>query len=528
MSTRWQIRTDLRRLAGEACSDGPLVIAAGAGKGGVGTSLVLANLGLFLAQLGKRILVVDLARGGGNVHSMVGHTGQPPAEEPGPDAQVDRFIETTPISGLDVIPGRPGDRRRPPRLGWKRWYSTVGEMRSRYDGFFFDCGAWPRREELDLFVHAGACFVVIVPEPTSVDSTMGFLQEATRRHLAHEPALGPRVRKILAADRRAPPTPAEVLDRVADADEAAAGALARHLERFRPGLVVNQARVRTDFDLGPAVESVARRVLGIPLTFLGSIEADDAIWKSVRHGRPLLVDAPTSKPAKEIERIARRVLAPESAARAAGARVREPARQENFYEALEVDPGTTEEEVRRAYRRLREVYSGTHIATQGHVGPAELRRIRARIDEAYETLTDVSLRRPYDLALKDAAGQAARGPQPPPRATTSEAGPPGDRAPRSRESDPPIAEGTEFTGAFLRDVRRRRGIEREAVARLTKIGSTYLRAIEEEDYAALPEEVFLRGYLRHVARTLGLPERDVAESYLRRYRAGRRRPGRRR
>ncbi len=500
---RWQIRTDLRKLAIDACAEGPLSIAAAGGKGGVGTSLLLANLGVFLAQIGNRILLVDLARGGGNLHSMIGHAGDAPAETAGDGDSPDRFAETTPISGLDVIPARPADRRRSPRLGWKRWREEIARLAPAYDGFLFDCGTWPRREELDLFVHAYSPVVVIVPEPTSVDSTLGLLLEATRRFLAHDPSLGALVRRTLSACRGALPTPAELLERIADTDETAAASLARRLARFRPGLVVNQVRVKADFDLGLAVESVARRVLGVPLQFVGAIESDDAVWKTIRHGRPLLVDAPTSRSAKEIERIARRLLAPEGAAPGVRPGLRRPGRTENLYEALEVDPGATDDEVRRAYRRLREVYSTGHIATRSHVGAADMRRIQARVEEAYETLTDVSRRRPYDRGLKEAAGRNGPGP--------------------AVEND---AAQAGFTGATLREARRGAGMEREDLAAAAHVGGVYIRAIEEEEFGALPEEVYLRGYLRQVARALGLPERDVAEGYLRRYRWGRRKPDR--
>ena len=524
MHERWQIRPDIRKLAAEAQRGGPLVVVAAAGKGGVGTSLVLANLGLFFAQIGRRVLLIDLARGGGNLHAMVGHA----ARREGPEAEADDVeiearIEETAIANLAIIPARPADRRRAPGLGWRTWLEeTVVRLQPRFDAFLFDGGAWPRREAFDLFVHAAAPVVVCAPEPTAVESTLGFLREATNRFLAHEPDRGTFVREVLAATGRAPPTPAEVLERVADRDEEAARALFRHVQSFVPGLVMNQVRVRGDFDLGPAVESVARRILGIPLRFLAAIETDDAIWKSVRSGRPLLVEAPSSRPAREIERVARWILLPDAAPRPGAPRLREPGHDANLYEILEVDRGASEEEIRRAFRRARDLYSGQHVATRGHVSPAEQRRALMRAEEAYETLVDPSLRRPYDRTLSEAEDS-----EPTPPAEPRGGGSRGVVVPAAPTSRPPSEGETEYTGALLREVRRRRGMERDDVAAVTRIGTAYLRAIEEEDFDALPEEVFLKGYLRQIARVLGLPERNVADTFLRRYRAGRRRQARR-
>ena len=55
--------------------------------------------------------------------------------------------------------------------------------------------------------------------------------------------------------------------------------------------------------------AVAERFLGMPLDYLGHIEHDDTVWLTVRRRQPLLIDSPTSKSARNIERVARRILA---------------------------------------------------------------------------------------------------------------------------------------------------------------------------------------------------------------------------
>jgi MinD superfamily P-loop ATPase len=50
----------------------PQVVAVGGGKGGVGKSLIAANLGIFLATLGKKVVVVDCSLGAPNLHLFCG------------------------------------------------------------------------------------------------------------------------------------------------------------------------------------------------------------------------------------------------------------------------------------------------------------------------------------------------------------------------------------------------------------------------------------------------------------------------
>jgi flagellar biosynthesis protein FlhG len=51
---------------------GRRIIAIGGGKGGVGKSLIAANLAIYLSQLGKRVVLIDADLGGANLHTFVG------------------------------------------------------------------------------------------------------------------------------------------------------------------------------------------------------------------------------------------------------------------------------------------------------------------------------------------------------------------------------------------------------------------------------------------------------------------------
>lgn len=58
-------------------------------------------------------------------------------------------------------------------------------------------------------------------------------------------------------------------------------------------------------------------------------------------------------------------------------------------------------------------------------------------------------------------------------------------------------------GAELRRIREKRGADLAQVAQATKIGIRHLEALERDDFAALPDEVFVRGFIRAYAAFLG-------------------------
>ena len=72
---------------------------------------------------------------------------------------------------------------------------------------------------------------------------------------------------------------------------------------------------------------------------------------------------------------------------------------DSHYELLEVPPTASFEDIRRANRRIRDVYGAESIAVCGLYDPASLEAVHRRLDLAYTTLMDAAKRKDYDLDL---------------------------------------------------------------------------------------------------------------------------------
>jgi Helix-turn-helix domain len=68
-------------------------------------------------------------------------------------------------------------------------------------------------------------------------------------------------------------------------------------------------------------------------------------------------------------------------------------------------------------------------------------------------------------------------------------------------------------GQVLQDARRRREVDLAEVEAATRIRPRYLRAIEEEEWGALPGGFYTRGFIRTYASFLGLDGDRLAEDY---------------
>jgi cytoskeletal protein RodZ len=67
---------------------------------------------------------------------------------------------------------------------------------------------------------------------------------------------------------------------------------------------------------------------------------------------------------------------------------------------------------------------------------------------------------------------------------------------------------TENFGSVLREARERRSISLADVARETKLSRTSLKLLEAGELDDLPAEVFVRGFIRSYARSVGLRESE--------------------
>jgi flagellar biosynthesis protein FlhG len=490
------------------------VVVVAAGRGGVGKALVAVNLAIYFAQLGKSVVLVDADTTGSNLHT---HFDLPAGRtEPSLEALENALVATS-VPGLSLLPAAHDAPYGPSllRAGRKaRWLSRLRAMPADY--LVIDAGPGAGNFSVDLALAADVSIAVTAPDPSAVETTYRFVRAAYRRRLRRA-LLRDRFRMHLferaLEELGALPAPIELVRTLAKMDRTLAELAWHEAKRTRLNLVVNQTRLRGDVELGGWMSMLATRHYGVTLDELGHIEHDDTVWLSMRRRRALLIDSPTCKAARNLERIGRRVVALMTTPPADGVPdAAAPAGPPTLYEALGVGRTATDEEVRRAYKSQREVYANGSIAVSSLFGPRALAAEQARLEEAYETLLDAVRRRAYDLStFPDIAEQSVPSARP---IRAADAEQRMLRAELVREIGP----DTEFSGSMLRKVREAQGIELTEISAHTKIGRSHLAALEEETWEALPAEVYVRGFLVEVAKYLRLDPAQVQRTYLRRMR----------
>lgn len=183
--------------------------------------------------------------------------------------------------------------------------------------------------------------------------------------------------------------------------------------------------------------------------------------------------------------------------------------EQNYYEILEVSPTATPKEIQKAYEHAKETFHIDSLAVYSLFSEQEIEEIQAAIEEAYQVLTDEALRKRYDQSHYQILGQQKL--EKPPEIPV----PLRERKPPPASADVPVRVGDEtYRGKILKQIRERMSIDLETIAQETRISLKTLEFIEGEDLEKLPPLVYLKGFLKGYAQSLGLDPHKVVEEYI--------------
>lgn len=524
----------------------PALWAVGGGKGGVGRTLLVANMGIQMARQGKKVAVADLDLLGSNLHSYLGIHRVPRTLErlTGPDeVPLASLLLDTSVSSLKLLAGiqrllTPAERA----AAVERFLRQAASL--PVDFVLVDCGSGRSPETLDLFRAAGRGILVATPEPISTESLYLFaealLQRVVECRLSSEDLEKLEIARI--------PDPGEkdgklsfrtAVERLRREKDPCCERILEALRPLRLRLVLNQVRTDSEGELSRVLKAGFEKFFGLELRPVGSVEYDLSVLQATQKGKPLSQQYPNSAATQGVERAVTALLTP---FRDEGSELPPLARDLStldHYRLLEVDPGASSREIQLVYQILKRAYEPDSLFLHPLLSPAQIEQVGGMIDAAYRTLIFLETRTEYDRRLvadgilrpeqarQTTAEPALEAQSAPP--TPEEAIPPlppvkdakhpetsgAGSAPEapSRDGQAP-GRGQPVTGATLRQYREARKLALEAIVERTKIRPAILEALEEDRFSELPAPVFLKGFLRQLAVCLGLDPAVVSREYM--------------
>ena len=298
-----------------AVNRGARLLAIGGGKGGVGKTFVTTNLATALARLGKRVVVVDVDLDGANLHTCLG--------VPAPRRSLADFVSEreedlgkllvdTPLPNLKLIGATHANLADAQPSHLRRVRLVRGLRQLDADLVLLDLGAGTHASVLDYFLVSDDGILVLQPEPTSIENAYSFLRAAFYRRMRLA-MIGHGVRQLvtLAMDQRNERgirTPLDLLREIEAMDTAEARRFVETMRIFRPRVIVNSARTAEDVKLGFAVSSVCKKYFGIDAEYLGYVNHDDEVRRSVSMRRPIVDLHHDADVSIYLQRIARKLI----------------------------------------------------------------------------------------------------------------------------------------------------------------------------------------------------------------------------
>ncbi|MDR2072922.1 MAG: P-loop NTPase [Spirochaetaceae bacterium] len=293
------------------------IIPIASGKGGVGKSLVAANLAVALAQAGQRVVLADLDLGASNLHLVLGY--QSPAKGIGtllnnPKPDFSQVISKTDVRGLRFIPG---DQEIPGMANLKSYQRNVLVRRllslePDTDILILDLGAGTHQSILDFFLLSGKGIVVSSPAVTATLNAYVFLKNTVFRLMYTVFKKGTGAYNYLEKMRKdgsgsqhlyIPNLLAEVHKIDPESHKKYADAVAH----FNPRLIMNMIEDPKDADVAMKIRRSCEEYLDIKVEHLGVMYRDSIQDIALASRLPVVLYKPQSVIAQAIYRIADKI-----------------------------------------------------------------------------------------------------------------------------------------------------------------------------------------------------------------------------
>ncbi len=293
------------------------IIPVASGKGGVGKSLLVANLGIALAARGYKVTLVDLDLGGSNLHTCLGLPNRYGGvgdflKGGGGSRSLNHYLLQTSWNNLSFLPG---DGRTPfmaniPARQRKMLMTHISRLPG--DFILLDLGAGSALNTLGFFgmVHQG--ILVTSFETPSIMNLLSFLKNFSYWVVSvaaqRDDAVYQRLTQAFKATMEMTPvTVARLLDEIRLLDPSMEQEVGRRLQQYVPRIVFNMGDRAEDLAVCAQISRAMEHGLSLKPEYFGFIRYDGAVRRSMIEEVALTALDPHGGAVTDIDKIADRV-----------------------------------------------------------------------------------------------------------------------------------------------------------------------------------------------------------------------------
>jgi flagellar biosynthesis protein FlhG len=290
--------------------------SVGGGKGGIGKSLVTLGLGVALARLGKKVILIDGDLGGANLHTLMGVRYPHVTLEHFLTKKVTRLEDTvieTSVEGIGLICGADDlmGAANPTFSQKIRLLREIEELPAQY--VLFDQGAGTSFNTLDFFNFSGGKIALFTSQTTSLQNAYGFIKSALYRKLSRDFAKDDEILQYLyqggeAGNGNNSSTIQDLLDHFKSVNPEKHTRLNQALWDFHLFLVVNMVKSNADLKAPEIIRSVCQDFLNIQPEIMGQVLFDSGVEAAISQMVPFPLHQKKSKAMVGLEEIALKLV----------------------------------------------------------------------------------------------------------------------------------------------------------------------------------------------------------------------------
>ena len=289
--------------------------AVGGGKGGVGKSIVTLLLGVRLARLGSKVILVDADLGGANLNILLGVRYPLHTLEDFINRRVDRLenaLTSTPIENLRLLCGADDilGIANPKFTQKKRILDQLKHLDA--DIILLDLGAGTSFTTMDFFLYAGGKIVVLSPQVTSIQNAYGFIKSCLHRNLVRTFSKDTEaltlIKSVISDEEKKIESISELRKSLLSLGQEREPLLSSCFNDMKPGIVVNMIRNEKERNVAKVIHDVSEKYLDISPEYLGFVHYDPILDKSINQMESFLTTGKSNTANMQVYDIAMKIL----------------------------------------------------------------------------------------------------------------------------------------------------------------------------------------------------------------------------
>jgi flagellar biosynthesis protein FlhG len=295
------------------------VISVAGGKGGIGKSSFVANLGVALAQQNRRVVLIDADIGAANLHTLVG--------VPRPDrtladffnnsqTSLEKVLVSTPYPNLSLISSACDILSiiSPNYQMNQKFFAALRRLDTEV--VIFDIEAGTHHRAIDFFALAPVGICIVEPLPTALENAYLFIKNYLFRFLLRLFYFDPEMKGVIKdmlqpAQMEKQSLHFDTLLRQLEAkspEKIAQFKLFFAQQRYRLCLVANAVRDRNQLRIIENFSKVVKRYLGLTPALLGYLPFEISMDYAITQRVPFIIKNPTGAYQRCMQGIAKNIM----------------------------------------------------------------------------------------------------------------------------------------------------------------------------------------------------------------------------